>query len=272
MDFRFLRDRRRKLLSVGYDAGASQLNAACYDLLASEARIATFVAIAKDDIPQETWFLLGRVHTMDHGRHVLLSWTGTMFEYLMPAIWMRAYPQTLLDRTRNAAVQAQQAYTAGKRIPWGISESSFAKRDPAGNYGYQAFGIPHLGLREPDTDALVISPYSTFLALHVDPAGGLQNLRRMAKKGWCGRYGFYEAVDFTGGYQGSGRRHYEIVRCWMAHHQGMSLLSVANLLFDGIVQHWFHSSPRVQATELLLHEKPITHVRPIRTGYGTAAA
>jgi len=271
MDFRFLRDPRRKLLSIGYDAGASQLNAACYDLLASEARIATFVAVAKDDIPQETWFLLGRVQTMDHGRHVLLSWTGTMFEYLMPAIWMRSYPQTLLDRTRNAAVQAQQAYTAGKRIPWGISESSYAKRDPAGNYGYQAFGIPHLGLREPDTDALVISPYSTFLALHVDPAGALHNLRRMAKKGWCGRYGFYESLDFTAG-QHSGRRDYEIVRCWMAHHQGMSLLSIANLLFDGVVQRWFHASPRVQATELLLHEKPVSHVRPIRTGYGTAAA
>jgi len=272
MDFRFLRESRRKLLSVGYDAGTSQLNAACYDLLASEARIATFVAIAKDDIPQETWFLLGRVQTRDHGRTVLLSWTGTMFEYLMPAIWMRSYPDTLLDRTRIAAVQAQQAYTARKRIPWGISESSYAKRDPAGNYGYQAFGIPHLGLREPDTDALVISPYSTFLALNVDPVGALRNLRRMAKKGWCGRYGFYEAVDFGSGQKGPWRHNYEIVRCWMAHHQGMSLLSVANLLFGGIVQYWFHSSPRVQATELLLHEKPVAHVRPIRTGYGTAAA
>nr|HXY15645.1 glucoamylase family protein [Terriglobales bacterium] len=271
MDFRFLRDRRRKLLSIGYDAGASQLSAACYDLLASEARIATFVAIAKDDIPQESWFLLGRVHTVDHGHKVLLSWTGTMFEYLMPAIWMRSYPQTLLDLTSRAAVQAQQAFTAGKHIPWGISESSFAERDPAGNYGYQAFGVPHLGLREPDTDRLVISPYSTFLALHVDPIGALQNLRRMAKKGWCGRYGFYEAVDF-GSEKASQHRHYEIVRSWMAHHQAMSLLSIANLLFGGVVQNWFHSSPRVQATELLLHEKPIAHVRPIRTGYGTAAA
>jgi hypothetical protein len=272
MNFGFLRDRRRKLLSVGYDAGAHQLNAACYDLLASEARIATFVAIAKDDIPQDTWFLLGRVHTMDHGRAVLLSWTGTMFEYLMPAIWMRSYPQTLLDRTCNAAVQAQQAYTARKRIPWGISESAHSKRDPAGNYGYQAFGLPHLGLREPDVQALVISPYSTFLALHVDPAAALRNLRTMAKKGWCGRYGFYEAVDFKPEYQRSWRHNYEVVRCWMAHHQGMSLLSVANLLLGGIVQHWFHCAPQVQATELLLHEKPVAHIRPVRSGYGTAAA
>ena len=272
MDFRFLRNRRRKLLSVGYDAGARQLNAACYDLLASEARIATFVAIAKDDIPQDTWFLLGRVHTRDHGRPVLLSWTGTMFEYLMPAIWMRAYPQTLLDRTRKASVQAQIAYAARKGVPWGISESAYSKRDPAGNYGYHAFGLPHLGLREPDVDALVISPYSTFLALQVDPLEALQNLRKMAKKSWCGRYGFYEAVDFRSEHQGSRRHNYEIVRCWMAHHQGMSLLSISNLLFGGIVQHWFHSSPRVQATELLLHEKPVTHIRPVRTGYGTAAA
>jgi len=272
MDFRFLRQRRRKLLSIGYDVTGSKLHDACYDLLASEARIATFVAIAKDDIPQDTWFQLGRVHTIDHGHKVLLSWTGTMFEYLMPSIWMRAYPQTLLDITTNIAAQAQQAYTHGKHIPWGISESSFAIRDPAGNYGYQAFGVPHLGLREPDTDRLVISPYSTFLALHVDPQAALHNLRRMAKKGWCGRYGFYESIDFGSSQNASWHRDYEIVRCWMAHHQGMSLLSIANLLFGGIVQQWFHSSPRVQATELLLHEKPIAHVRAIHTGYGTAAA
>ncbi|MBV8050667.1 MAG: glycosyl transferase, partial [Acidobacteriaceae bacterium] len=272
MDYRFLRHPRRKLLSIGYDVTGSKLNDACYDLLASEARIATFVAIAKDDIPQDTWFQLGRVHTIDHGRKVLLSWTGTMFEYLMPSIWMRAYPQTLLDITTTVAVQAQQAYTHGKHIPWGISESSFAKRDPAGNYGYQAFGVPHLGLREPDTDTLVIAPYSTFLALHVDPEGALDNLRRMAKQGWLGRYGFYESIDFGSVQQASWRHKHEVVRCWMAHHQGMSLLSIANLLFDGIVQQWFHASPRVQATELLLHEKPIAHVRAIRTGYGTAAA
>jgi cyclic beta-1,2-glucan glucanotransferase len=272
MDFRFLRHRRRKLLSVGYDAGARQLNAACYDLLASEARIATFVAIAKDDIPQETWFLLGRVHAMDHGRAVLLSWTGTMFEYLMPAIWMCSYSQTLLDRTRDAAVHAQRLYTARKRIPWGISESAYSRRDPAGNYGYHAFGLPHLALRERDVESLVISPYSSFLALHVDSVAALRNLRKMAQKGWCGRYGFYEAIDFSPEQPRSWRHNYEIVRCWMAHHQGMTLLSIANLLFDNVVQRWFHCSPRVQATELLLHEKPVTHIRPVRTGYGTAVA
>ncbi len=271
MDFRFLLDRRRKLLSVGFDVDAQQLNAACYDLLASEARIATFVAIAQDEIPQETWFLLGRVHTIDHGRPVLLSWTGTMFEYLMPAIWMRSYPETLLHRTRTAAVRAHQAYTSARRIPWGISESAFSRRDPAGNYGYHAFGLPHLALREREIDALVISPYSTFLALHVDAQAAIRNIQNMTRKDWCGRYGFYEAADYTPEVK-SWRRDHEIVRCWMAHHQGMSLVSIANLLFDGVMQRWFHGSPQVQATELLLHEKPVANIRPIRTGYGTAAA
>ena len=271
MDFSFLLEKRRKLLSIGYDAGTHKLHDACYDLLASEARIGTFISIAKDDIPQETWFQLGRMHTLDHGRLVLLSWTGTMFEYLMPTIWMRSYPETLLDRAQTGAVRAQQFYTSRKRIPWGISESSFSKRDSSGNFGYHAFGVPNLALRDREIYSLVISPYSTFLALHVDPENALHNIRRMAKKGWCGRYGFYESVDFSPENPPRGQN-YEVVRCWMAHHQGMSLASIANFLFDNVVQHWFHRHPRVQATELLLHEKPLAHLRPIRTGYDTAAA
>ena len=271
MDFHLLLDPRRKLLSIGYDAGAERLHAACYDLLASEARIATFVAIAKNEIPQDTWFRLGRVHTKDHGRPVLLSWTGTMFEYLMPAIWMRSYPETILDRAQVGAVRAQQAYTARKSVPWGISESSYAKREPDGSYGYCAFGVPNLALREPELDALVVSPYSTFLGLHVDPVGALDNIRKMARRGWCSRYGFYEAVDFTPEKGGPEGQPYELVRCWMAHHQGMSLASIANFLCEGIVMRWFHSNPQVQATELLLHEKPLSHLRPVRAGYEPAA-
>jgi len=271
MDFGFLLDPRRKLLSIGYDADAERLHAACYDLLASEARIATFVAIAKNEIPQDTWFRLGRVHTKDHGRPVLLSWTGTMFEYLMPAIWMRSYPDTILDRAQTGAVRAQQAYTARKNIPWGISESSYSKRDPEGNYGYQAFGLPNLALREQELDALVVSPYSTFLGLPVDPAAALVNLRKMARRGWCGRYGFYEAADFTPEKGRSGRQPCELVRCWMAHHQGMSLAAIANFLGEGVLVRWFHSNPQVQATELLLHEKPLSHLRPVRAGYEPAA-
>jgi hypothetical protein len=262
MDFEFLYNRRRKLLSIGFDADAQQLNASCYDLLASEARMAVFAAIAKDDIPQESWFQLGRAHILDHGRPVLLSWTGTMFEYLMPVLWMRSYPGTLLDRSRVASVHAQQEFAKSKRIPWGISESSYFKRDDSGNYGYRAFGVPALAVHvdEDEKDALVVSPYSTFLALHVDGAGALRNLKKMAAKNWVGTYGFYESVDYTSSHQHSWRRRYEVVHCWMAHHQGMSLLSIANFLGDGTLQNWFHSSPRVQATELLLQEKPVDHV------------
>jgi hypothetical protein len=222
-----------------------------------------FVAIAKDDIPQESWFLLGRSHTIDHGRPVLLSWTGTMFEYLMPALWMRSYPNTLLDRSRSAAVHSQQAYT-GTRTPWGISESAYFKMDEAGNYQYHAFGIPPLALRQGGMNATVISPYSTFLALHVDAAASLRNLRRMSSKGWFGPYGFYESADYGAFGRRSWHHRYELVRCWMAHHQGMILLSLANFLHDGLVQEWFHSAPRVQATELLLHEKPLGNVHVVR--------
>src|SRR5262249_7298777 len=197
MDFTFLLNQRRKMMSVGFDVSTQELNLACYDLLATESRTAVFVAIAKDNIPQESWFTLGRAHTLDHGRPVLLSWTGTMFEYLMPAIWMRTYPNTLIERSLNATVHLQQAYTEGKRIPWGISESAHSLRDEAGNYQYYAFGIPQLALRKHDVDSLVISPYSTFLALTTDPEGALRNLKRMTHYGWFGEYGFYEAVDFS---------------------------------------------------------------------------
>ncbi len=272
MDFNFLLDKRRKLLSVGFDAGAEQLHSACYDLLASESRIATFIGIAKDEIPQETWFLLGRAHTLDRGRPVLLSWTGTMFEYLMPALWMRSYPNTLLERSRDAVVRLQRMYAAAKHVPWGISESAYSKTDEAGNYQYHAFGISRVALRKDDeVESLVISPYSSFLALSVDATESIRNLREMAHQGWIGPYGFYESVDFNPA-RHTWRHRNEIVRCWMAHHEGMSLLAIANFLRDDVVQRWFHGDPRVQATELLLHEKPVSYVRPQLSGYGTAAA
>ena len=168
MDFRFMLNPRRKLLSLGFDVESGKLPTACYDLLASEARIAVFAAIAKEDIPQDVWFLLGRSHTREHGLPVLLSWTGTMFEYLMPGLWMRTYPNTLLDNARTAAVRLQQIYAGEKGVPWGISESAYAKRDEGGIYQYQAFGLPRLALRNEESESLVISPYSTFLALQVD--------------------------------------------------------------------------------------------------------
>jgi len=261
MDFRFLLDPRRKLLSLGFEVETGKHPTACYDLLASEARIAVFASIAKEDIPQDVWFQLGRSHTREHGLPVLLSWTGTMFEYLMPGLWMRTYPNTLLDNSRTSAVRLQQIYATEKGVPWGISESAFAKRDDAGNYQYQAFGLPKISLRNGEEEALVISPYSTFLALSVDSGGAMRNLRRMAADGWVGPYGFYESSDYSSSSRHSWRHRHEVVRCWMVHHQGMSLLSMANFLHDGVVQRWFHNDRRVQATELLLHEKPPASVR-----------
>jgi hypothetical protein len=274
MDFKFLLNPKRRLLSVGFDVESQRLNPACYDLLASESCIALFTAIAKEDIPQESWFVLGRAHIVDRGHPVLLSWTGTMFEYLMPSLWMRTFPDTLLERSRSASVRAQQAYTASRNIPWGISESAYSLTDEAGNYQYYAFGLPPLALRKGELNATVISPYSTFLALNIEPSAALQNLRAMVRERWVGPYGFYESIDFTPAKPRktlSWRNRPEVVRCWMAHHQGMTLLSIANFLHDNVVQQWFHSDPRVQATELLLHEKPVSHV-PKRGGYKNAAA
>jgi hypothetical protein len=183
-----------------------------------------------------------------------------MFEYLMPAIWMRTYTGTLLDRSRLAAVQMQREYTATKRIPWGISESAYAARDEAGTYQYHAFGVPQLALHQADIDALVISPYATALALSAAPKAALDNLRRISREGWFGAYGFYESADYTASRHRKWRHDFELVRCYMAHHQGMTLLSIANFLADGVVQEWFHAHPRVLATELLLHEKPVNYL------------
>lgn len=270
MDFSFLLNPRRKLMSVGFNAQTQELEPACYDLLATESRTAVFAAIAKDDVPQECWFRMGRGHTLEQGRPVLLSWTGTMFEYLMPTLWMRSFSNTLLDRSRVAVVDCQREYGARKGVPWGISESAYFKLDEAGNYQYRAFGLPQLALMKQESNPVIISPYSTFLALTVDSSEALRNLHRMNNLGWFGRYGFYESADFSA-LTRFRRSRCRLVKCWMAHHQGMSLLAMANLLCDNVVQRWFHSSRRVQATELLLHEKPVSHVSSTRLPRGNAA-
>ena len=272
MDFAFLLNRRRQLMSVGFDAGVQKLHPGCYDLLGTESRTAVFVAIAKGDIPQQSWFRLGRAHTLDRGSPVILSWTGTLFEYLMPTLWMRSYPRTLLERSRIAAVRSQQAYAASKGVPWGISESAHSQLDEGGNYQYHAFGLPHLAQRKTGLKALVISPYSTFLALLTDPSAAIRNLRRMAEMGWFGTYGFYESADYGSPRHRFWQHPYQLVQCWMAHHQGMSLLALTNFLRGNVVQRWFHSDRRVQATELLLQEKPVAHVRRKDLHRGTAAA
>ena len=251
MEFRFLSDPGRKILSIGYDVRAEKLHEACYDMLASEARIATFLAIASGEVPMQGWLMLGREHTRAFGRYLLLSWTGTMFEYLMPSLWMRSYPDTMISRTLAASVFVQRSFVRSRNMPWGISESGAARKDHEGHYHYQAYGVPQVAVSIEATAGPVISPYSTFLALGVDSIAAVRNLRRMASAGWVGAYGFYEAADYS-----ATRGKAALVREWMAHHQGMSLLALLNLLYDNAAQRWFHANPVVQSAELLLHEIP----------------
>ncbi|HVU46544.1 MAG TPA: glucoamylase family protein [Terracidiphilus sp.] len=251
-DFTFLVDPVRRILSIGFDLRQQQLHESCYDMLASEARMATFLAIARDHLTQQSWFRLERGHTRAFGRFLLHSWTGTMFEYLMPALWMRTYPETLIARTQDSVVHVQREFTRSLGIPWGISESGMARVDGAGHYQYQAFGIPDIALSFEAAPGPVISPYSSFLALSNDPHAALRNLRRMESAKWVGKFGYYEAADYT-----QSLRAPVPVREWMAHHLGMSLLAVTNILRDNIMQRWFHGNPLVQATELLLHEIPL---------------
>ena len=264
MEYGFLFVEARQLLSIGYDGSTHELHSACYDLLASEARIASFLAVAKGDIPQQAWFRLDRSHVLVNGRAALMSWTGTMFEYMMPALWMRTFPNTLLANSLEAAVRIQVEHV--RKIPWGISESGFASTDLQGRYGYQAWGIPKLALKYGAEDGPVISPYSTFLALPLLRRESIANLRRMAEMGWTGAYGYYEAADYTEpspSVMMADRKPRRVtdpklVRSWMAHHQGMSLLAVTNLLRANIFQTWFHANPRVRAAELLLNERALS--------------
>ena len=200
-----------------------------------------------------------------------------MFEYLMPFIWMRSHPETLLARAMGGAVRAQQSYGRRRGIPWGISECAHAKTDEHGNYQYAAFGVPGLALNVTRAGFLVTSPYSSCLALMIDPAAAVQNLARMSRKGWLAEFGFYEAADYTASVSSALRaRKYELVRCFMAHHQGMSLTSICNLLYDNAFQRWFHADRVVQASELILNERPlrahpIADVQPRRVmNFGTA--
>ncbi len=254
MDFHYFFDAKKKLLFTGYNVEEGRFTPSHYDLLASEARSATFVAIAKGDIPQESWLAMERRLTSYEGEHVLLSWTGTMFEYLMPLLWMKTYPNTVIDQTTQGVVRSQQKFAEHRGIPWGISEASCSKINGSGHYHYEAFGIPGLAVSRDLSRDVVVSPYSTFLSLMVDSEGAIENIRKMKDLGWLGSYGFYEAADFTASRVNSGSK-FEIVRCWLAHHQGMSLMSVANILCNASSQRRFHAEPMVAATERLLHEK-----------------
>ncbi len=251
MNFRFLFDARRKLLRVGYGIDHAQADESCYDLLASEARTAVFLAIAKGDIPREAWFRLGRKLNAYGNRRTLISWSGTMFEYLMPLLHTRRYPNTLLDRGLEGALEIQRAYARERKIPWGISESAHAVRDSRMQYQYRAFGIPALSARSDRADNLVVAPYATMLALMLNPEASTANLRRLADDGCLQRHGFVDAVD----YSSPGVHAPELIRCFMAHHQGMGLVAIDNALLGGRMQERFHLDPRIQATEFLLQER-----------------
>ncbi len=254
MEFGFLFDKARHLLAIGYNVGERRLDASYYDLLASEARLTTFVGIAQGQLPQESWFSLGRLLTVIGGEPVLLSWTGSMFEYLMPLLVMPTFKNTLLDRTSRAAVQGQIAYGRKRGVPWGISESGYNAIDIHRNYQYRAFGVPGLGFKRGLANDLVIAPYASALALMVAPEEACRNLERLAAEGLEGQYGLYEAVDYTPSRLPIGLSSI-IVRSFMAHHQGMSLLSLAYLLLDRPMQKRFELDPMFQAAMLLLQER-----------------
>lgn len=254
MDFRFLFDEKRKLFVIGYNVNDSRFDNSYYDLLASESRLASFVAIAKGDIPQEHWFRLGRQMAPVRGGRALIAWTATMFEYLMPLLVMKRYDDTLLDQTYLAVVGRQIDYGVEKNVPWGVSEAGYNARDLNMNYQYGPFGIPGLGLKRGLSDELVVSPYSTMLGALIAPRAALQNLRHLTRLGALARYGFYESLDFTAERLPS-KQKYVILKSYMAHHQGMSLVAMNNILNDSVMQKRFHNEPLVLATELLLQER-----------------
>ncbi|MFO7295831.1 MAG: glucoamylase family protein, partial [Clostridia bacterium] len=253
-NFRVVYDSNLELFSVGYDVEKGKLIKSYYDLLASEARQASFIAIAKGDVPQKHWFRLGRPLTMVGDYKVLLSWSGTMFEYMMPLLIMKNYDYTLLDETYTAAVEAQIQYGEQRHIPWGVSESAFYAFDLHLNYQYKAFGVPKLGLKRGLINDIVIAPYATLLALPVNPVAAVKNIEALMAEGADGTYGLYEAIDYTPERLPQKKRNM-VVKCFMAHHQGMALLALNNFLNDNIMQERFHASPMVRATELLLQER-----------------
>ncbi len=280
MSFRFLYDPQRRILSIGYrlaDAeGPGRLDLSYYDLLASEARLASFIGIAKGDLPETHWFHLGRLVTSVDGTPTLLSWSATLFEYLTPLLFMKSYPGTLLDQTCRMAVRRQIEYATDRSVPWGISESAYNLVDRHGNYQYKAFGVPGLGLKRGLGDELVVAPYATALAAMLDPTQAARNLRRLAAEGLEGAYGYYESIDYTHGRSDelpsaarrAGLPPGTVVRAFMAHHQGMTLVALANALLGDPMVKRFHADPRVQATELLLQERvprqaPIAQPRPV---------
>ena len=255
MEFDFIYDKGYNLLNIGYNVTERRPDQSRYDLLASESRLASFVGISSGQIPQDHWFALGRLLTGWGGEPALLSWGGSMFEYLMPLLVMPTYDNTLLDRTYRSVIEKQIEYASQRGVPWGMSESGYNTTDAQMNYQYRAFGTPELGFKRGLADDLVIAPYASVMGLMVSPAKACANLERMRDEGFLGRYGFYEAVDYTPSRLPHGQATPAIVKSFMAHHEGMSFLSLLYALKDRPMQKRFRSDPMFRAAELLLQER-----------------
>lgn len=253
MELGFLYDERRRLFHIGYDVSADRYDPHHYDLLASEARIASFLAVMRREVPMEHWFAMGRpLAASSPGAAMLLSWGGSMFEYLMPTLLMRSHPDTLLSLSCEAAIEVQMAHGRAHGEPWGVSESGYAFLDGQEQYQYRSFGVPGLGLRRGLAEDRVVAPYATLLALPLRPAEAVTNLRRLEATGMLGRYGFFEALDFHPE-RAHGRP--TVVRSYMAHHHGMSLVALDNFLHADLMVERFHADPRVESVALLLDER-----------------
>ena len=263
IEFDFLTSPERQLFSIGYSVADGRLDNSHYDLLASEARLASFIAIATGKLPQEHWFKLGRALTPAGGRRALLSWSGSMFEYLMPLLVMRSHHGTLLDETYDAVLRRQIAYGDHSGVPWGVSESAYNVTDLDGNYQYRAFGVPGLGLKRGLGDDLVVAPYATMLAAPLAPGAVVRNLQRLQAEGLAGRLGFYEAIDYTAERLPKDAKGGAVLVTYMAHHQGMSLIALGNAVHDSPMPRRFHADPRVQAAELLLYER-VPQLMPLK--------
>ncbi len=261
MDFKFLYNAQRRLFSIGFNVDDGVLDRSHYDMLCSESRLASYLAIAKGDVEATHWFRLGRHATLADGQFALLSWGGTMFEYLMPPLFQRQFASSILTQSCRAAVRKQQRYGRMHRVPWGISESAFGALAVNSDYHYRSFGVPGLGLKRGLAKDLVISPYSTMMALTLDPKAACDNLQHLEAEGAHGHWGFYEALDYTPDRLPVGKRRL-VVRCYMAHHHGMSLLAMANLLHGEAIQRWFNAHPLARAAELLLQERVPRAITP----------
>ncbi|MCP4319797.1 MAG: DUF3131 domain-containing protein [Hyphomicrobiales bacterium] len=254
MNFAFLYDSEVRLFRIGYNLSSGQMDPSHYDLLATEARLASFFAIAKHDAPIEHWYFLGRPITRLRGKPSILSWNGSMFEYLMPPLFLPGKRDTLLGESESTAVEYQRGYAKERGVPWGISESAFGVTDAEGNYQYRAFGAPGLGIRRGLTEDLVVSPYASALALCVWPNAAVQNLLNLRKLGALGAYGFVDALDYSPD-RAPERKGFVSVRTYMAHHQGMTIAAIANVLNDDILIKRVIREKRLRAVEHLLQER-----------------